>query len=121
MTEMIQRDQISASGHFMVGGCDCLDLAATYGTPVIAYDVSRIRRNYRAFRQAFEKAKIRSVISYASKAFSCKAVYNLIDQEGGMLMWFLEANWQPPWLLVFPLKGSAFMGTINLRKSLLLP
>lgn len=83
MTEMIQRDQISASGHFMVGGCDCLDLAATYGTPVIAYDVSRIRRNYRAFRQAFEKAKIRSVISYASKAFSCKAVYNLIDQEGG--------------------------------------
>ena len=51
MNEQISADQINAAGHLMIGGCDAVDLAAQYGTPLVVYDVSQIRQQIRAFQR----------------------------------------------------------------------
>ncbi|MFT8872440.1 MAG: diaminopimelate decarboxylase [Sporolactobacillus sp.] len=70
-------------GHLIIGGCDAVKLAETYGTPLYVYDVSMIRQNINAFKQAFAShPKINWQIAYASKAFSSTAMVQLIKEEG---------------------------------------
>lgn len=44
---------ISGDGHLMVGGCDTVDLAAEYGTPLYVFDEGRIRSRCREYLGAF--------------------------------------------------------------------
>ena len=68
---------VSAAGHLTVGGCDTLDLAARFGTPLIVYDEAHLRSRCRAAVAAFPGG-----VSYASKAFSCRAMSALAHGEG---------------------------------------
>lgn len=74
--------KINAAGHLEIGGCDCVDLAAEYGTPLYVMDEQYIREVCRAFRQTIESTYGNGNMAYASKAFSCKAIYNIMKQEG---------------------------------------
>ncbi|MGN9066968.1 diaminopimelate decarboxylase [Lactobacillus agilis] len=79
MTEALEVNQ---AGHLTIGGVDALKLAEEYGTPVIAYDVSKIKQQIADFKKAFIEAGVDYKISYASKAFSALAMYRLVADAG---------------------------------------
>lgn len=64
-------------GHLVIGGCDALELAARFGTPLIVYDEQHLRRRCREALAAFPGGA-----SYATKAFSCRAMAALAHGEG---------------------------------------
>jgi diaminopimelate decarboxylase len=69
-------------GHLEIGGCDTVQLAKEYGTPLMIYDETSIRQKCRSFVSAFKEKGIAAQVAYASKAFSSIAMCQLIDQEG---------------------------------------
>ena len=70
------------AGHLEIGGCDVVELAERFGTPLFVYDEQTLRDQCRAYTAAFADRTRRSRIVYASKAFSCRAMIELIAQEG---------------------------------------
>ena len=52
MNEQISDQQINAAGHLTIGGCDAVDLAHRFGTPLVVYDV-QLRNQIRAFQAGF--------------------------------------------------------------------
>ncbi|MDF7668822.1 diaminopimelate decarboxylase [Lactobacillus sp. ESL0703] len=101
---------VNSQGHLSIGGCDAIDLASDFGTPLYVYDVSLIRQQLQQFHKAFKKAGVKYAISYASKAFSIRAIDQVIAQEdghldvvsAGELMTAVEAN--------FPMENVSFHG-----------
>ncbi|MHB9112722.1 MAG: diaminopimelate decarboxylase [Thermoleophilia bacterium] len=95
--------RVNSAGHLEVAGCDLVELAAEYGTPLIVYDEDQIRERFREYRRAFSARTDDFDIIYASKAFTCIAMCQLIGQEeisldvasGGELYTALKA-WFPP-------------------------
>ncbi|MER2088982.1 MAG: diaminopimelate decarboxylase [Sporosarcina sp.] len=73
---------VNENGHLTIGGVDTVDLAHTYGTPLIIYDIDLFRERANAFKETFEKAGIRAQVAYASKAFSSIAIYEVAAQQG---------------------------------------
>lgn len=77
--------QTNTKGHLTIGGMDALDLAKNFGTPLMVYDVAQIRKQFQSFQQAFNQHKVAYAISYASKAFTAIAIYQVINQLGGKI------------------------------------
>jgi diaminopimelate decarboxylase len=74
--------RINQKGHLEIGGCDTVDLAHQFGTPLYIYDEEMIRQTIREFREAFEKSGLSFQIAYASKAFCTVAMCRLAAEEG---------------------------------------
>ena len=72
----------NAAGHLEIGGCDVVDLAREFGTPLFIYDEQTLRDQCRAYHTAFGARTDDYEIVYASKAFSCRAMAQLVAQEG---------------------------------------
>jgi len=68
---------VDAQGRLHIGGCDLLELAAEYGTPLFVYDEAHLRARCREAVAAFGDD-----VAYASKAFLCKAMARLAHEEG---------------------------------------
>lgn len=68
---------IGARGQLVIAGCDTLELAATFGTPVFVYDEDHLRARCREAVRAFG-----AHATYAAKAFLCTAMARLVHQEG---------------------------------------
>ncbi len=69
-------------GHLIIGGCDTLEIAKKYGTPLYVYDEEYIRSVMRVFRDTIESHyNGNGKVLYASKAFSCMAMYRIAKQE----------------------------------------
>ncbi|MET3696174.1 diaminopimelate decarboxylase [Bacillus oleivorans] len=73
---------INENGHLTVDGLDTIELAEKYGTPLYIYDVGLIRQKARDFQEAFKKLGISYQVAYASKAFSCIGLIQIVDEEG---------------------------------------
>ena len=58
MNEQITDQQLNAAGHLTIGGCDAVDLAHQFGTPLVVYDVQQIRQQIRAFKRVFEENNV---------------------------------------------------------------
>ena len=71
----------NAAGHLEIGGRDVVDLAHEYGTPLFIYDEQSVRDQCRAYHAAFGARTDLYEIVYASKAFSCRAMCELVAQE----------------------------------------
>ncbi|NLE22251.1 MAG: diaminopimelate decarboxylase, partial [Actinobacteria bacterium] len=71
----------NAAGHLEIGGCDVVDLAHEFGTPLFIYDEQTLRDQCRAYHAAFGARTDEYEIVYASKAFTCRAIVELIAQE----------------------------------------
>ena len=56
-------------GHLTVGGCDIVELAAEFGTPLYIFDEATIRGTCAAFRRAFSEIDTGTLVVYAAKAF----------------------------------------------------
>jgi len=68
---------IGSDGRLSIGGCDLLDLAAEFGTPLFVYDEAHLRARCREAVEAFGPG-----VNYATKAFLCKAMARLAVEEG---------------------------------------
>ncbi|SEN20469.1 diaminopimelate decarboxylase [Lihuaxuella thermophila] len=77
--------RINNQGHLEVGGCDTVELAQKYGTPLYIVDEQLIRQRMREFVRAFEKTGLSFQVGYASKAFSTMAMCRIVDEEGLLL------------------------------------
>lgn len=76
---------INDKGHLEIGGVDTVTLAENFGTPLYVYDVALIREMAREYKDAFTESGIAGKVAYGSKAFSCIAMVELIEQEGLLL------------------------------------
>ncbi len=65
-----------------IGGVNILNLAQTYGTPLAVYDEGAIRAKLKAFTDNFKSDSFQTDVIYASKAFNCKAIIQLIAEYG---------------------------------------
>lgn len=68
---------VDGNGRLAIGGCDVLDLAAEFGTPLFVYDEAHIRARCRAAATQFP-----GNAAYATKAFLCLAMARLAHEEG---------------------------------------
>jgi diaminopimelate decarboxylase len=64
-------------GQLLVGGCDTLELAREFGTPLFVYDEAHLRARCREAVAAFGPG-----VNYATKAFLCVAMARLAAEEG---------------------------------------
>ncbi len=75
--------KINEKGHLEIGGADCVELAKQFGTPLYVYDEAHIRNMMRVYRETIEEEYAgRGLVLYASKAFSCEAMYAIAKSEG---------------------------------------
>lgn len=68
---------VGGDGQLLIGGCDTLELAREFGTPIFVYDEDHLRARCREAAAAFGEHAV-----YASKAFLCKAMAKLAYEEG---------------------------------------
>ena len=81
---MNQREtlKINSKGHLEIGGCDAVALAEKFGTPLYVFDEDYIRRMMSVYRDTIDSEYGgNGLVLYASKAFSCMAVYRIAAQE----------------------------------------
>lgn len=69
-------------GQLEFAGYPIEKLAKEFGTPLFVYDVQMIRQKARGFKKTFEELEIKHKVTYASKAFTCLAIYQVIKEEG---------------------------------------
>lgn len=110
MNEQIQGNQINASGHLTIGGCDAVALADEYGTPVLVYDTAKIRHQIQAFQEVFEENEVDYAVCYASKAFANTAMYQLVNQMNGHVDVVSAGEIQMALHAGFPAKKMTFHG-----------
>ncbi len=93
--------KINAKGHLEIGGADCVELAERFGTPLYVFDEAYIRKMMRVYRDTlYNEYGANGLVLYASKAFSCEAIYRIADEEnigvdvvsGGELYTALQAG-----------------------------
>lgn len=66
-----------------IGNKSVKELAEKYGTPLYIMDEDEIRKNCRIYKKGMdENAPKGSLAAYASKAFSCKHMYKIVQEEG---------------------------------------
>jgi len=74
--------EVNQAGHLMVGGCDTVEIAREYGTPLYIFDEFTIRRKCREYRAAFSECYPDSQVIYAAKAFLHGALACILMEEG---------------------------------------
>ena len=68
--------RINEKGHLELGGADTVELAKKFGTPLYVFDEKHIRNMLGVYRDTIlEEYNGNGLVLYASKAFSCKAIY----------------------------------------------
>lgn len=74
---------VNEKGHLTIGGCDTVELAKEYGTPLYVLDENVIRNTCKSYVSSFEKfynGNGRPL--YASKALSCLELCRIANDEG---------------------------------------
>jgi len=72
--------RVTEDGRLSIGGCDVLQLAEQYGTPLFVYDEQHLRNRCHEALAAFGDG-----VAYGAKAFLCKAMARLVNEEGLIL------------------------------------
>ncbi len=74
---------VNEKGNLTINGADTVALAEKYGTPLYVMDEDMIRTHCRTFISSIEKYyEGKGMACFASKAFSCKEIYRVMQQEG---------------------------------------
>ncbi len=84
MTELLTQSVLpdtattNAAGNLELGGCDAVELANTYGTPLYVYDEATIRARASGYRERLSAEYPNSEVLYASKAYLAPWLLRLI-------------------------------------------
>ena len=81
-TVLPQGATVNGHGHLVIGGCDTLDLADEFGTPVYILDEETLRQKCRRFVQEFQMRHAPTQVVYASKAYINPALAKIFAEEG---------------------------------------
>jgi len=73
---------INNDRHLEINGCDAVDLAKKYGTPLYVIDSGLVKKNCRTYKSNFSHKKVKTDVIYASKAFLTIGMCKLIEAEG---------------------------------------
>jgi diaminopimelate decarboxylase len=73
--------EVSKQGHLLICGCDVVDLAKEFGTPLYLFDEPTLRHKCREFKDEFGKYYPDTLVIYASKAFLNKALALIFKEE----------------------------------------
>jgi diaminopimelate decarboxylase len=74
--------KVNKQGHLCIGGCDVVDLAEEFGTPLYLFDELTLRQKCREFKDEFGKYHPDTLVIYASKAFLNRALALIFKEEG---------------------------------------
>jgi len=74
--------KIMKNGHLEVGGCDTVELAKEFGTPLYVLDEKTIRNRCQSYLKSFRKYYQNTDVIYACKALCTAAVQKLVTSEG---------------------------------------
>lgn len=74
--------RVNSTGHLEIGGCDTVDLARDFGTPLYVLDEEFFRSRCRAYRNELTANYPDSMVIYASKALMNMAICRIVDDEG---------------------------------------
>jgi diaminopimelate decarboxylase len=78
MKEVLPDTATTRDGRLIIGGCDAVELAERFGTPLVVLD----RATLEARAQAYSEALAPERVFYAAKAFSCVALSELFADLG---------------------------------------
>ncbi|HBV89108.1 diaminopimelate decarboxylase [Desulfosporosinus sp.] len=109
---------INQQGHLEIGGCDTVELAREFGTPLYIMDEAHIRDTCQQYHRSFVRGMENAEVIYASKAFLTLAMCRIIEEEGlgldvvsgGELYTALQAN--------FPVKNIYLHGNNKSKEEL---
>ncbi len=73
---------VNDDGHLVLGGCDTVDLASQFGTPLYVFDEDTLRGRCRAFVTEFQNRYANCKVVYASKAYINPTLARLFAEEG---------------------------------------
>jgi diaminopimelate decarboxylase len=74
--------EVNRRAHLAIGGCDTVELAEEFDTPLYLFDEFTLRQKCREFREGFGKYRDDTLVVYASKAFLSKALALMLREEG---------------------------------------
>ncbi len=72
---------VNNTGNIEIGGCDLVELANQYSTPLYVFDEETIRSMTKSYKDAF-KSYPKMKMMFASKAFMTKAMCKIMQEEG---------------------------------------
>ena len=81
VNQAIKPLSIEYADNIKIGGCDLIDLAKKYGTPLYVIDEATLRGICRDYKSAFKDYKNIKMM-YASKALCTSAIAKILDSEG---------------------------------------
>jgi len=73
---------VDDQGRLVIGGCNTLELAEEYGTPVYIFDEATLRARCRSFLQEFQQRYPATTVDYAAKAYINPALARIFQEEG---------------------------------------
>jgi len=73
--------RVNEKGYLEIGGCDAVDLAKEFGTPLYVLDEAYFRQNCRDYYHSFT-FKYSADVIYAAKTLMTLAVCRMVDEEG---------------------------------------
>lgn len=75
--------RVDLDGHLAIGGCDTLELARRFGTPLYVYDSATILARAGAYREALAASyPARATVCYAAKAYVAPWLLRLLEPAG---------------------------------------
>ena len=73
---------VNDNGHLVIGGCDTVELAAEFGTPLYLFDEISLRGRCAEVKREFGQRYADTAVFYSAKAFINKALARLFNEEG---------------------------------------
>jgi diaminopimelate decarboxylase len=74
--------EVNKQDHLVISGCDVVDLAEEFGTPLYLFDEPTLRQKCREFKDEFCKYYPDTLVIYASKAVLNRALALIFKEEG---------------------------------------
>src|SRR3989304_2048432 len=72
---------VNEAGHLALGGCDAVELAREFGTPLYVFDQETLRHQCRQFQSEFRSRHPDTAVAYAAKAYLGRALGAILAQE----------------------------------------
>ncbi len=74
--------EVNEKGHLVIGGCDSIELAEEFGTPLYVFDEFGLRKKCAEFKVEFGQRYTDTAVVYAGKAFINRALALILKEEG---------------------------------------
>ena len=103
-----------------IGNVDVRLLKEKYDTPLYIYDVSKMKKNLRDYKNNFKSDLFETEIIYASKAFCIKEMLRLINREEVSLDVVSMGELQTALAVGFPVNRIYFHGNNKSEQELIL-